>query len=337
MLEEVKSQLLDNPESIQHILETFGFDHIRMRNNEIRCAFEHGCNPTAIVIRLRDNDNLFVKDYERNLNYDLLTYITKAKNIAYRDVLNEVKKELGITSLCNFRRQVGLFGGLYSNIAKPNRDVEIKTYPEEVLQQYESIPNLRWLRDGIPLRIQRKWGVGYDHESQRITLPIRTPTGEIMAIKGRANYEISEYEPKYLALCCGPISQTLFGFSENFCSLYESDLWIFESEKSILRLDAHGYNNAVALGNNSLSATQAKLIMSLNPKSVTFMLDKGLPLENTMRNVEVLRSFCQMRDLEIRYWNWEWNLDLDDKCAPVDGSIEEFKYILENEIVTIQN
>ena len=65
MFEEVKSKLLDEPGSIQRILETFDFDKVRIYNNEIRCAFEHGMNPTAIVIKLKGNDNLFVKDYQR--------------------------------------------------------------------------------------------------------------------------------------------------------------------------------------------------------------------------------------------------------------------------------
>lgn len=332
MLEEVKSQLLDNPESIQHILETFGFDKVRIRNNEIRCAFEYGMNPTAVVIRLNGNDGLFVKDYERNTNYDLITYLVKEKDVKFKDVLSVIKKETGIESLYNFKRKVGLFGGLYDHIKKQRGESEIQTYSEEILQQYTNTPNLAWLKDGIEISTQRKWNVGYDVDSQRITLPIRTPTGEIMAIKGRANFELSEFEPKYLYLEQGPMSQTIFGFSENYDSLYEGDILVFESEKSVLKLDSWGYNNAVALGSNSLSTTQAKLLMSLNPKSITFMLDKDLPLENTQRNVEVLLEFCKMRDLRIKFWNWTYNLDLDDKSAPCDGNKDEFIYILENEI-----
>ena len=332
MLEEVKRKLLESPESIQHILETFGFDKVRIRNNEIRCAFEHGANPTAVVIRLRDNDGLFVKDYSNNTCYDLITHLVKVKNIKFKDVLNAIKQETGIVSLYNYKRKVGLFGGLYDNIKKQKDEMEVQLYPEEVLQEYGNSPNLLWLQDGISLAVQRKWNVGYDVESQRITFPIRTPTGEIMAIKGRANFELSEFEPKYLYLYNGPMSQTLFGFSENFESLYEGDILIFESEKSVLKLDSWGYNNAVALGSNSLSTTQAKLLMSLNPKSITFMLDNNLPLENTRRNVEVLQEFCKMRTLDIKFWNWEYNFDLDEKAAPCDGSKEEFIYILENEI-----
>jgi DNA primase len=332
VLEEVKRKLLESPESIQHILETFDFDKVRIRNNEIRCAFEHGTNPTAVVIRLRDNDSLFVKDYRNNTCYDLITYLVKVKNIKFKDVLNVIKQETGIVSLYNYRRKVGLFGGLYDNIKKQKDEMEVQLYPEEVLQEYGNSPNLLWLQDGISLAVQRKWNVGYDVESQRITFPIRTPTGEIMAIKGRANFELSEFEPKYLYLYQGPMSQTLFGFSENFESLYEGDILIFESEKSVLKLDSWGYNNAVALGSNSLSTAQSKLLMSLNPRSITFMLDNNLPLENTKRNVEVLQEFCKMRTLDIKFWNWEYNFDLDEKAAPCDGSKEEFVYILENEI-----
>lgn len=336
MLEEVKSKLLDEPELIQRILETFEFDKIRIRNDEIRCAFEYGENPTAVVIRLRNNENLFVKDYQRNVSYDLITYIVKEKKVKFKDVLNVIKRETGITSLYNYKKRVGLFNGLYDHVKKHRKnEVEVQIYPEETLNQYGNTPNLLWLKDGISLCTQRKWGVGYDIESQRITLPIRTSTGEIMAIKGRANFELSEFEPKYLYLKQGPMSQTLFGLSENYDSLYGEDILIFESEKSILKLDSWGYNNAVALGSNSLSTVQAKLIISLNPKSVTFMLDNNLPLENTKRNVEILQQFCKMRTLDIKFWNWAYNLDIGEKCAPVDGTKEEFMYILENEIENI--
>lgn len=333
MLTEVKSKLLDNPESIQHILETFGFDKVRIRNNEIRCAFEHGMNPTAVVVRLQNNDNLFVKDYERNVSYDLINYLVKEKNVPFKDVINAIKRETGIESLYTYKKRTGLFGGIYETIKRQNEAADIQTYPEEILDAYVSLPNIKWLKDGIGIETQRKWRIGYDTQSQRITLPIRTPTGEVMAIKGRANFELSEFEPKYLYLKQGPMSQTLFGFSENYDTMYEGDILIFESEKSVLLLDSWGYHNAVALGSNSLSTQQAKLLMSLNPRTITFMLDNNLPLENTKRNIEILQQFCKMHNVQIRFWNWEENITIGYKCAPCDEGREEFEYIMENEIV----
>ena len=335
MFEQIKERLLEQPESIERILSTFGFDKIRIDQKEIRCAFEPGSNPTAVVIRLQDNENLFVKDYGRNLSLDLINYLVKSKNIPFKDVMNTIKQELHLDSIYNYKKKVGLFGGIYSNISRSNSDIEVKTYPEEILKQYGNTPNLLWLRDGISLETQRKWGVGYCIETQRITLPIRTSTGEIMAVKGRCNYVPDEFEPKYLYLVQGPMSQTLFGYSENYSSLYENDVIVVESEKSVLKMSSWGYNNVVALGSNSLSTTQAKLLMSLNPKSVIFMLDKGLSLDNTKRNADLLKTFCTMKQLNIKYWKWEDNITLDDKSAPCDDTKEEFEYILSEEICDI--
>ena len=337
MFEQIKEKLLEQPESIEHILDTFGFDKIRRNHREIRCAFESGMNPTAVVIRLQDNENLFVKDYERNLSLDLINYLVKGKDIPFKDVMNAIKQELHLDSIYNYKKKVGLFGGIYSNINRSNGEIDVTTYQEEILEQYGNTPCLFWLKDGISLSTQRKWGIGYCVQSQRITLPIRTSTGEVMAVKGRLNGEPEEFEPKYLYLINGPMSQTLFGYSENYSSLYENEVFVVESEKSVLKLDSWGYNNVVALGSNSLSTTQAKLLMSLNPKCVTFLLDKSLPLENTKRNAELLKTFCTMRQLKIRYWSWEDNLTLDEKSAPCDDTKEEFEYILQNEVVDIEN
>ena len=332
MFEEIKAKLLEQPESICNILDAYGFDKIRINHREIRCAFEPGMNPTAVVIRLQNNDNLFVKDYERNLSYDLINYLIKAKNVEFKDVMNVIKQELHLDSIYNYKRKVGLFGGLYDKLSRSNSEFSVTTYPDEILEQYGNTPNTLWLSDGISLSTQRKWGIGYDVQSQRITLPIRTSTGEVMAVKARCNYEPEEFEPKYLYLVNGPMSQTLFGYSENYSSLYEGNVIVVESEKSVLKLDSWGYNNVVALGSNSLSPTQAKLIMSLNPKSVTFMLDKSLKLQNTRTNIDMLKKFCVMRQIDIKFWDWTENITLDDKAAPCDDTRDEFEYILNEEI-----
>ena len=336
MFEEVKAKLLEQPESIVHILETFGCYKARINGREIRCARDENSNPTAVVIRLTNNENLLVKDYELNTVLDLINYLIKIKNATFKDVMNAIKQELHLDSIYNYKRKRGLFGGLYDSLHRSNGEIEVTTYPEEILKQYKNTPNTLWLKDGISLSTQRKWGIGYDVQSQRITMPIRTSTGEIMSIKGRLNGEPEEFEPKYLYLVQGPMSQTLFGYSENYKSLYEGNILVVESEKSVLKMDSWGYNNVVALGSNSLSTAQAKLLMSLNPKRVTFMLDKSLPLGNTKKNAELLKTFCSMRQLEIKYWDWTDNITLDEKSAPCDDTKEEFEYILQNEIEDIE-
>ena len=99
------------------------------------------------------------------------------------------------------------------------------------------------------------------------------------------------------------MSKTLFGYSNNYSEMYGKTVLVFESEKSVLQCASYGYHNAVALGSNSLSEYQAKMILSLNPQRVIFMLDNDLPIENTKRDIEVLRNVSTMRDFQISYFD----------------------------------
>ena len=128
------------------------------------------------------------------------------------------------------------------------------------------------------------------------------------------------------------MSNIIYGYRENYSGMYRKTVMIFESEKSVLQCASYGYNNAVALGSNNLSEHQAKLILQLNPEHIIFMLDNNLPLKNTKRNINVLRSVCAMRVLRISYFDWEECLDLDEKCSPSDDGKETLDDILENYI-----
>lgn len=338
LLEEVKEKLLSQPESIANILDHFGFSRISIRNNEIRCGFEEGSNPTAISIRLIGNENLFVKDYSRNMTYDLINYLVKSKGIPFKEVISVIKKELKIENLYTCKKKSGLFGGLYNNLSSHNGTTEIKTYDEDILKRYKQLSCDRFLRDGISLKTQKKFNVAYDTESQRIVFPLRTVTGEIASVKGRLNYAPEEWESKYLYMYGTMASQLLFGVWENYDSLYGADtIYVFESEKSVMQADTFGVNNCVALGSNSLSTAQARILMSLNPKSITMMLDRDLPLENTMKNIKTLQAFSQMRDIKFYFWNWGNNITLDEKSSPTDGGKAEFEYIINNELEEIKS
>ena len=208
-----------------------------------------------------------------------------------------------------------------------------KTYDESILDEYLKVPNERFQRDNISLEAQMKFGIGYDVGTDRITIPIRDQHGSIIGIKGRRNYETDNVDdPKYLYIIPCQMSKTLFGYSINYSSMYGGTVMVFESEKSVLQCASYGYHNAVALGSNSLSEYQAKIILSLSPQKVIFMLDSDLPLENTKRNIDMLRSVATMRDLQINYFDWTECLELPAKASPSDEGKEVLEYILAENI-----
>ena len=331
MIQELKKQLLENPENICSLLEEFEFEHITLKRNEIRFARnrEGGQN---IRIKLENNDYLNVTDYARSEHCDIVSYIIKEKHTDFRTVLTTIKRILHLSDDWRPPNRRLLFGGIYENIIH-REDAPPPIYDESIFDEYIKLPNERFQRHRISLETQMDFGIGYDPETDRITIPIRDQHGSLMGVKGRRNYETDNKEdPKYLYLVPCQMSKTLFGYSNNYSDMYGKTVMIFESEKSVLQCASYGYHNAVALGNNSLSEYQAKMILSLNPKRVIFMLDNNLPLENTKRDMETLRNAAVMRDLQISYFDWTECLDLHDKSSPSDEGKEILDNILKENI-----
>ena len=336
MLENVKRQLLDNPEHIVNLLELYDFYKIKMHNNEIRFAREPDSNPTAVVIRLLNNDALYVKDYELNISCDLIDYFIKQRRDSFKNVLNRIKNELGIDSIEVTPKRRGFFNNMYvDRFTKASPMAEVTIYPESLLQNYNNIPNYRFFYDGISWETQTKFGIGFDVLTQRITIPIRNATGDLIGVKGRLNDEPKEYDPKYLYLINCPASQTLYGYYENYQYLLDGTVIILESEKSVMQLDSMGYHNGVALGSNSLSTTQAKLINKLTPKRVIFALDNSLNLANTARDAKILLEHKNMQDYTIEFFNWEKCDLLQPKDSPTDRGEKVFQQIMEHYIESI--
>lgn len=330
MLAELKKQLRENPESIKSLLTEFGFEHINIRGNSLRFA-RNDVGGQNISIRL-DDEYLNVMDFVRGERLDIISYIIQEKKTDFRSVLGVIKRILNLSDDWKPAAKRTLFGGVYEKIIK-RESAPQKIYDEDVLKEYLPLPNERFRLDKIDLNIQTKWNIGYDIMTDRITIPIRNEFGQLIGIKGRRNYDTDEeYDPRYMYLIPCRMSNVLYGYSENYSSMYGKTVLIFESEKSVLQCASYGYNNAVALGSNNLSEHQAKLILQLNPTHVIFMLDNNLPLENTKRNIDVLRSNCVMRSLHISYFDWTECLDLSDKSSPSDENKETLDYILKHYI-----
>lgn len=338
MLSYIKHELLDKPEYIVELLERYEFEKVRMHNDEIRCAYGEGSNPTAIQLRLKNNDGLFIKDYSRDISCDIFSYIIKTRKADFKEVLNTVKQILGIDSYMYFEPSRSAFGGFYNKIKRQAQALQVKVYPEKTLDEFEYGCQLRFLRDNISYETQQAFQIGYDVISQRITIPIRNIYGELIGVKGRIAGEPDEDEPKYMYIYPCPMSSTLFGYCQNYEYINDGKtILIGESEKFVMQCYSYGIRNCVAIGSNSLSSTQCRLLLELNPERVVFMLDKDLPPEITEHNAERLALCSRMRDLQIDWWDWRLNTDLPLKSSPSDYGRDTIKRILNTEIKEITN
>ena len=333
MLKEIKKELLDNPEKLEELLEYFNFYNIHIHQSYISFGRAIDSSKKSIVIRLEKNDYLYVSDYARNINQDLFTYISEQRLVDFKDIISVVRKILKIDDFSIFRKPQGIFGGFYEKIRKKN-EYTCRTYDESILNKYVALANMRFIRDNITIDAQQFFNIRYDVESQGIVIPIYNQVGELMGVKVRCNYDVQDGEMKYYYLIPCQMSQTLYGYSQNYNYLVNNVIYIFESEKSVMQCYSYGIRNCVALGSGSISRKQVQMLLELNPKKIIFMHDVGFDLENILRNINIVKSYSRFSEVELGYWDYFDRL-YDDKVSASDLGKKELLRIMDTEIKMI--
>lgn len=334
MLNEIKEELLKNPDAIIELLEYFNFAHIKPSAKEIRFAREEHGGPN-ISIRFERNENVYVNDFARGVSKDIFSYIIQEKSVTFRDVIQKTKQILKLGDDWQPQQRFSLFGGIYDSIARANKEIRLKTYDETILDRYECCGNLRFLRDNISLEAQKFWDIRFSIVEQSIIIPVRNEYGEIVGAKARINRDPEEGESKYYYPINFSSSQVLYGYSENYQYLYGNDVIVVESEKSVCQGWCFNARNIVALGSNSISEKQTKLLLQLQPKRLILAFDEGLPFEQIQRNADILKDFATIFTPEIWYWDADQDLDIDPKSSPTDMGKEKFEEIMSEQLVRI--
>lgn len=330
MISEMKRKLFNDPSGIVSILEDYSFCHIKINDKEIRFARDYDGGPN-IVIRLTNNDALIVVDYPRALRCDLIAYLIKTKGCTFKEIIAKMRAVTGMTGVYKPVQTREIFGGIYKNVHKRTKP-QIETYPDSLLERYFPYGNQMFLDDGISLETQRKFNICFNRQENCVIIPIYDPIGNLMGCKARVNQKDAGKGKYYYDVPC-LMSQTLYGFSVNYEHLCENDVFVFESEKSVMLSYTYGYKNCVALGSDSISDVQAKLLSSLCPKRIILMLDYGLDLDITKRNLDLIQRVCAGRNLDLWYWDWEYNEWMSNKDAPVDRGVDCFRQVIASELV----
>ena len=323
MINEIKQKLINNPIHINNILEYYEFYNIDVKSQEIRCGIAEDTNKTSIRIKLHNNNYLYVSDYGRGINCDFISFIIKSKNIKFKDVINIIKKEIGMDNFYHIKKVTPIFGGFYDKIKiKKSSIVELKYYDEDILTPYINKFNVKFMKDGISIDTQKKFNIGFDISTQRITCPWWSFDGRLVGITGRYNGDYEEDNTlKWFPIIPHPKSQTLYGYTENYQHLQGCDeLYIGESEKFSLQLDTMGIYTGVALGGNSIHTPQIINIINLNPKSVYFCYDEGLDEDIIMIQVKKFKTMIKFFDIKIGYIIDRKNKILENgsKMSPTD-------------------
>ena len=331
-IQDLKNRLRDNPQEIGDILEYYGYCKIKINAKEIRCARDEDGGANSIRVRL--NDSLSSFDFVKNIDGDLFSLIMTHKDKRFYEVLQDVKGILKIDNVVK-RQKVKAFGGMFTRLSKANENfTEIKTYEEEILDNYEKVWNTKFAEDGISPNVQKKFKIGYDMKTHRISVPWFTSKGELCGIMGRLNYTPEDEDvPKWFPIIAFTKSLVLYGFSENYKYLIENDtVYVGESEKFVLQLATMGYRNAVSLGGGNITEEQIKLIMTTNPKRIVMCWDEGLDIDVIKNNLVKFKEFMRFKEFELCMIIDKGNkyIPKGSKASPSDFGKEVFDNIINN-------
>ena len=329
-VEVLKEYLSQNPNEIIKILELTDFHSISFFENkkEIRCAYYEGGNPTSVSVNC---NTLQCNVYSRGIKGDLFYLISTHNNWGFKKTLDYIYNILNIKDTNNFNIPY-IFNGFYKkirqNIVKKNNFLA-----KDILNNFISHPNLRFLKDNISLITQYKFQIKYDQKSDRIIVPWFDEKGNLVGMTGRYNFDEVGKNPKWKTLANFSKGSFLYGMYENKKDIKEQEYVIIgESEKFVMQLDSYGYHNALALGNCNITDKQARIIKSLPVEKIILALDEGVDIEHILLQCEKLKGgiFNNSKEIWCIYDNDHSILPKGSKASPSDLGKENFEYLLNN-------
>lgn len=334
-VDEIKEYLLNN-DLVESVLSALGCGYVKNHGNYISAANPSGDNKQAIVIYL--NENLTCVNYTRTIakdkrSTDIFDLVMFCEDCTFPEALKWVCETVGLDyyqepeDVPESLQILKMLKQMSSDDSNEIRET-LKPIPAQVLNYYLPYGNILFEQDGISLEVQKEFLVGYDPQSNRITLPIRSPIGDLYGVKGRLFGEPDEYNPKYLYLMPVAKSEILYGLYENKEYIRNSNtLLIFEAEKSVQQCATNGIRNCVALGGKTISKTQAELIIRTGCTPI-IALDKGIDIEEIYNVASIFPD-----NIPVQYI-YDADDILLDKQSPSDD-FKSLQHLLRNNIYNI--
>lgn len=336
---QLKEYILNN-DKLETILSELGCGDIKNHDTYYSASNpDGGDNKNAICVYL--NDNLVTIDYTRDIPQlngcsDIFSLIEFFQNCNFFEAMKFACQCVGIDYYYDFEKDVDPAIQYTKMLMEMNNDEQeddeeklVKPIPEKILTYYKPWVNKQFYVDGITYTIQKEFEIGFDEDTQYITIPIRDEIGTLVGVKGRYLGEPPDGICKYIYLEKCSRSQLLYGLNKTYNAIQEQKLvYVGESEKSVLQMFSYGYYNCVATSGKKVSKQQIiKLERLCVP--IVFLFDKDVKQEEldelASRFVDGVTVYALIDKINI----------LNEKESPTDNK-EKFKKLLNDKTCIIK-
>ena len=287
--QEIKEYIYNN-EKVEYILEKLNMQHIILhRSNEIyySCGMPDGDNIKSTIIYI--NSYLNVTAYTRDIKdkygkSDIISLICFIKKMYFSQALKWICEQLGLDYYNDITKempkslQITKMLLLMKSYGNDIEDEKLKPINEKVLSYYYNYVNDLFKNDGINYMTQKEFEIGFDGQSNRITIPIRDELGTLVGVKGRIFKEnLDEEDQKYIYLEPCAKTKICYGLYKTLKYIQQKQkVIIVESEKSVMKLWQEGIYNCIAIGGHDLSRIQVEKITRLAVKEVIICYDEDV-------------------------------------------------------------
>lgn len=337
-IQELKQYILDN-NLIETILLEIGCHDIKHKNGFFQCANADGDNTTAICVY--EQENLSTVNYTRqmintNRATDLIDLVCYTMDLSFVKGLEFICDVIGLDYYHDFEEELPdsfkvikmlkqMELGFVNEQEKPLIPID-----ECILNYYKPYVNDLFKEDGISYHTQRYFDIGFDPETNRYTIPIRSEKGDLVGVKGRYfDREVPKNENKYVYLEPCAKSRIVFGLDKTEEHIrVAKKVFVFESEKAVLQLWSYGYTNSGSIGGKKPSKHQVDLLSRL-AVPIVLCFDKDVE----KKEVEEIANLFP-NGVPIYYIYDEDNI-LNEKESPSDSQ-EKWEYLVKNNIYRIR-
>jgi DNA primase len=349
-LRQIKQKLIDE-DRIEELLEAVGCEHIKREQRGLLVTAQlpehfYSHNRRAVQVRLTDSLPCYIRnraDFNGDI-FSLISYIhhNKRGEQIQKDLHNA--KEF-ICKTFGWRQFLKGYKGvvvkdytacLKEIIRGKKKRREIKpnpVLPESVLEPFyycgNPLPYLDWVEEGISYETQVLYGIGFDLESKRVTIPLRNRFGQLVGVKGRiVKDEDDDRKYLYLYRCQNRYEWFNFHFALPYI-LTDRRVYIFEAEKSCMKCFSNGIFNTLAIGASDISDEQAQMIKQLGLDiEIILCYDKDKTVEEIRKQAEVFKGRKVFGMFDTKGL-------LKGKDSPIDRGIEVWNELVESCIYPI--
>jgi len=339
-IKRLKQYIFTN-EKVEYILLQIGCKNIVKHDNYYSCSNHDGDNNKAIC-QYFDTEYLNCINYTRDIRYNkssnftsIIDLVCFVKQINLFQCIKYLCDILGLdyyemSNEDDIPESLKMLQMLYDMKTGDfvEENYKLKPISEKILTYYKPYVNDMFFKDNISYETQKYFEIGYDDETNYITIPIRDELSNLVGVKGRYFGNSDEVENKYIALEKYAKSKILYGLDKSIKYIKETGfVYVGESEKFVLQLFNMGYYNCVSTGGKKISRIQKNKLCSLGVNLV-FCFDKDVLKEEIKAMAEYFKG------INI-YMMYDKDNILDVKESPSDDR-SKFEYLNNNCILKIR-